>query len=439
MIYRTIENSALFDARWYRQHAMAVHERFMDPLWHYLDIGWKKGANPSVFFDTNFYLLANPDVRDLGLNPLFHYLKYGVGEQRQPTQTGLNALYDMYGPASPLRLLPVPEGKSPRTTLVIDDFTPRDSQCPYARVLAVAVTIAASNDSRLRVLDRRTSPDYLPLADTIAHMSVSLKRGWEVSRIALSPRYHEIALQPDEIVVSSSFSSDRAISAVPASRRHYIVTDWEPRFHGDSLHGTQALDAMTTSDSNRTVLGSIESATVSDTQGATFAVRPGPRTSSVARITKRITIGVDGDVMASGQMVAHVIASLELALKKGVINSREHEVVVMGSLPRPINLLGSYVPEQRTCHTLSDIDAVAPGLDIFISLSRPSTLGVLEHAVVASGGQVISRATESLEGLHCVSSVDAPSVVEALGAAIGRVAARSTAPSSFTYEVEMAQ
>lgn len=438
MIYRTIEGSALFNGEWYRAHAMGAHERLMDPLWHYLDIGWKKGSNPSVFFDTNYYLLANPDVRDLGLNPLFHYLRYGVGEQRQPTQTGLHALHDLYGPGAPLRLLPVPHARNPRTTLLIDDFTPRDSGSPYARVLAAAAWLAAKHDSRLRVLDRRTSPDYLPLADTIAHTTLKLQRGWEVSRVALSPRYHEIAVQPDEVVIASSFSSDRALLSVPASRRHYIVTDWEPRLFGDSLEGNHASSTATSSDSHFTVLASHPQLTPARGGNAQIQVRAEPSTkNSTATPSTKLTIGVDVDLLASGQMVAQSLATLELAIKKGVIEPDRVEIVLIGSLPRPVNLLASLIPHQVQCQTLADIEAIAPTLDICLSLARAHALGLIEQSVLACGGQVVSRFSDSLHGLHTVSSSDPVVVAEALGAAISGVTPKAQAAVGVSVELDI--
>lgn len=437
MIYRTIEGSALFDRSWYRANAMAAHEKLMDPLWHYLDIGWKKGSNPSVFFDTNYYLLANPDVKDLGLNPLFHYLKYGVGEQRHPTQTGLQALHDMYGPSAPLRLLPVPKPSTPRATLVIDDFTPRDSHYPYGRVLAAAVNLAAINDCRLRVLDRRTSPDYLPVADLSRHTGVNLPRGWEVSRIALSPRYHEVALGPEEIVIASSFSSDQALSSVPASRRHYIVSDWEPRLYGDSLEGIQANEALTASESTRHVVAAVPNKPQSKKESpqwrmtANFASDAHP-----PRTQKKLTLGVDVDLLASGQMMAPSLAGLESALKKGVIDPEKVTIVLFGALPRPVNLLGSVVPEIRHWSTLKELGALAPEIDVLLSLARPHALGFLEQAVMATGGQVISRYGVAQKGLHTLTSTDPADVGQALDAALASALPKPSGPVTLKYELD---
>lgn len=437
MIYRTIEGSALFDPSWYRANAMAAHEKLMDPLWHYLDIGWKKGSNPSVFFDTNYYLLANPDVKDLGLNPLFHYLKYGVGEQRHPTQTGLQALHDMYGPSAPLRLLPVPKPSTPRATLVIDDFTPRDSHCPYGRVLAAAVSLAAANDCRLRVLDRRTSPDYLPLADLSRHTGVNLPRGWEVSRIALSPRYHEVALGPEEIVIASSFSSDRALSGVPASRRHYIVSDWEPRLYGDSLEGVQANEALTASESTRHVFASVPQKKQSKKESPQWRMTADTTSSERSpRTQKKLTLGVDVDLLASGQMVATSLAAIEFGLKKGLIDPEKVAIILVGSLPRPVNLLGSMVPEVHHWSTLKELGALAPELDVLLSLARPHALGLLEQSVMATGGQVISRYGAPQEGMHMLTSMDPADVGQALSTALATALPRARGPVALKYELD---
>lgn len=63
--------------------------KIIDPLDHYLTVGWKKGKNPSVIFNTNEYLRYNEDVIESGMNPLLHYVLYGI-EQERIFNYGLN-------------------------------------------------------------------------------------------------------------------------------------------------------------------------------------------------------------------------------------------------------------------------------------------------------------------------------------------------------------
>lgn len=55
-----------------------------DPLAHYINIGARKGYNPSEFFDGGFYLENNKDIAQAGLNPFVHYLRFGFDEGRAP-------------------------------------------------------------------------------------------------------------------------------------------------------------------------------------------------------------------------------------------------------------------------------------------------------------------------------------------------------------------
>lgn len=58
---------------------------FNNPLEHFMNIGWRKGLNPSNKFDIVFYLKEYPEVKNYG-NPLLHYLKYGQQEGNFPTK-----------------------------------------------------------------------------------------------------------------------------------------------------------------------------------------------------------------------------------------------------------------------------------------------------------------------------------------------------------------
>lgn len=75
-----INNSKLFDKTYYTR--LYLDNKDIDPIEHYLQIGWKKGYNPSESFSTNKYLKAYPDIANKKINPLVHFLKYGVTEGR---------------------------------------------------------------------------------------------------------------------------------------------------------------------------------------------------------------------------------------------------------------------------------------------------------------------------------------------------------------------
>lgn len=74
--------SELFDADYYLTTYDDVRAAGVDPLWHYLEHGWREGRDPSAGFSTKAYLDHYTDVRLRRINPLIHYLRHGYYEGR---------------------------------------------------------------------------------------------------------------------------------------------------------------------------------------------------------------------------------------------------------------------------------------------------------------------------------------------------------------------
>lgn len=71
-----------FDPIYYLFWYPDVRAAGLDPLRHYLLVGWKEGRDPSAGFSTSGYLAANPDVATAGQNPLLHFVNVGFTEGR---------------------------------------------------------------------------------------------------------------------------------------------------------------------------------------------------------------------------------------------------------------------------------------------------------------------------------------------------------------------
>jgi len=84
--YKLIRESGLFDTSYYLDRNPDVAESGMNPLAHYLKVGFKEGRDPNPLFETSYYLKENPDVTESGMNPLVHYLEIGAKEGRDPNQ-----------------------------------------------------------------------------------------------------------------------------------------------------------------------------------------------------------------------------------------------------------------------------------------------------------------------------------------------------------------
>ena len=84
---RLIRKSGLFDEKYYLLRYPDVRFADVDPLQHYLTIGWKEGRSPSAQFDIDAYLQNNPAVKSSGNNPLVHYILIPTHRdgQRRPT------------------------------------------------------------------------------------------------------------------------------------------------------------------------------------------------------------------------------------------------------------------------------------------------------------------------------------------------------------------
>jgi len=82
--YFLLKRSHLFDEDYYCLQYPDIRQADVNPLWHFVRVGWKEGRNPSKDFFTVNYLQKYPDVRDAGINPFCHYIKFGINEKRYP-------------------------------------------------------------------------------------------------------------------------------------------------------------------------------------------------------------------------------------------------------------------------------------------------------------------------------------------------------------------
>lgn len=68
-----------FDSQYYCQQYNDVE---LDPLLHYLFIGWKQHRKPAKYFDGEYYLNKYPDISSHNLNPFVHWVLHGRAEGR---------------------------------------------------------------------------------------------------------------------------------------------------------------------------------------------------------------------------------------------------------------------------------------------------------------------------------------------------------------------
>ena len=78
--------SLIIDPDWYVEQYPDIGAAGVDPVQHFLNIGFSEGRNPNRFFDGAWYAQAYPDVAAHGENPFVHYVFYGAREGRKPRQ-----------------------------------------------------------------------------------------------------------------------------------------------------------------------------------------------------------------------------------------------------------------------------------------------------------------------------------------------------------------
>jgi hypothetical protein len=395
MIYRTLQGSALFNKVWYRSTQLSALEKLVDPIWHYLDTGWKNGLDPSPSFDTTYYLAANPDVQELGLNPLFHYLKYGIVEQRHPVHTSVQALEKLVPSTSALRLITVPDGSPARISVVIDDHTPRDSGLPYARILLAGFELARTQSVRLRIIDRRSLADDLGITELTRVFSI--KSSYEYRALGTRNDGDELPRYGDEVFIATSWSSAQALlKAHPLEHLRYLHSDNEARLYGDSDAADAANSTLLALAAQLISLGSAENSDAKPKKSAEVgpvAWAPSFSSYTPTRQSERDkpTILVDLDSHASGNRVSSTLETLSTAVAKGIIDTKRHDVILISSSTQPVNLSGSLVPELHSATRLTELLDLAARCDVLITLARPGCLGLLELATLAHGGTVITR------------------------------------------------
>lgn len=88
-----VRTSGFFDPEWYLERYRDVLMVGMDPIEHFLWLGWQMGRDPGPLFSTAAYLDANQDIQAAGMNALLHYLQNGKAEGRvlRPGQVSMAA------------------------------------------------------------------------------------------------------------------------------------------------------------------------------------------------------------------------------------------------------------------------------------------------------------------------------------------------------------
>ena len=104
---RIVEQSGLFDGKWYLSAYPDVESAGADPMRHYCDHGWKEGRKPNFYFDPEWFCANYPQLHTTERNPLCDYVARGEREAAWPSPLfnpeWYRAEHELAAEESPLR------------------------------------------------------------------------------------------------------------------------------------------------------------------------------------------------------------------------------------------------------------------------------------------------------------------------------------------------
>ena len=76
--------TSLIDSAWYSHVNPDVAVLRIDPVEHFLSVGWQQRRRPNPWFHTDWYVATYRDVGERNLNPLEHFIKDGAAAGYRP-------------------------------------------------------------------------------------------------------------------------------------------------------------------------------------------------------------------------------------------------------------------------------------------------------------------------------------------------------------------
>lgn len=412
-IYQTLSSSAFFDRVWYQANNMGFHEKFTDPVWHYINTGWQRGLNPSDNFDTDFYLSQNNDVSSARVNPLFHFVEYGLAERRAPLPTGNLALFSQLPSIEPLRIF-LEKAPRKRITIIVDDNTPAHPIFGDTVLLQNAQEIARSFDAKLRVVNGRAREVSLVPSGNAA----------EMLRINKHRNYGDIPYQSGELWISTSWSTTLSLENHTGSiSLMYLVLGDEISLSKPGFERVMARQILERHESTLFALTaeirdhletSYElqipvSRVVKTFESAKNPVEKNLRSSKVqpAALSGKRTVSVLATPGSPHTLLPLCIQFLERALAQGVLSEAEWHINFFGSPGPEISLLNSIKVDSIPILSEEHYWSLITDSDILIALDEggltsPVLLDALSQKTIAvsnlgkpkktTGGEALIRA-----------------------------------------------
>ena len=223
-VYRTIRQSVFFDRHFYQTQRPKWLSSIGDPVWHFVNHGWKKGLSPSSGFDTAYYLMKNDDVRLSQLNPLYHYLKHGQSERRLALRSCSEAQHAVVPDASALRYFITPSLGQSRISVLIDSSTQAADTKKVDQMVRLVAEFASARSSSLRVLHRPGNHHGEFINMLIYALPTNLKRTLEITEVPLTLTYSDVPFYEEEESIATSWTSAFALRFASQGTKSFLIT-----------------------------------------------------------------------------------------------------------------------------------------------------------------------------------------------------------------------
>lgn len=222
-VYRTISQSELFNRAYYRSLNLRGLSRLGEPVWHFVNHGWKQGLSPSPAFDTLYYLMKNDDVRLSQINPLYHFLTHGQSERRLALRSCSEAQHSAVPEASALRYFITPSIGQSRVSVLVDSSTLLTDTKRVAEMVHLVADRARASSSSLRVLYRPGSRHNEFIHTLVDALSSNEKKTLEVTEVPLTLTYSDVPFCEEEESIATSWTSAFALRFASQRDRSFLI------------------------------------------------------------------------------------------------------------------------------------------------------------------------------------------------------------------------
>lgn len=234
-----IKNSGFFDIEFYVKNNLDVAETKIDPIFHYLNYGWKEGRDPSPHFSTSGYLVMNEDVKLAGLNPLLHYITNGKAEGRvffhMPETAKIGnvpaILAERFPTLSPISCYQIPNRDKMRVNIVTDSINGGSLFGGVITALIFAFHLANRHNADIRIITRSEEAEKFRVNEVLENIGISFNGQIEFLYAHFASKVEIDVCDNDQFVTTSWWTTYCTLKSVSVDKVIYILQEDERMFY----------------------------------------------------------------------------------------------------------------------------------------------------------------------------------------------------------------